>query len=197
LIGLFACKPGDAKPVTASAEPALPAASAPATGAPAASASAASAPAPVAPATGSPKAGASDPRSDGQPDCRFERPEDFSEGRVSWLGGCHKGFAHGSGVILYESEGVESRRFYGRVEDGHPSLGVLESYGGYKAGAWVRGAPAAPLDDGLAQRNVVIHAFDAAAAAATAVSQSFAKKRDAKSSSFYATQAKKLRDAMD
>ncbi len=90
--------------------------------------------------------------------------------------------------------GVEPRRFYGRVEDGHPSLGVLESYGGYKAGAWVRGAPAAPLDDGLAQRNVVIHAFDAAAAAATAVSQSFAKKRDAKSSSFYATQARRLRD---
>jgi hypothetical protein len=193
LIGLFACTPGGAKPIAAASASAAPAASAPATGAPATGAPAP----PGAPAAGSPDGGASDPRSDGQPGCRFERLADWTEGRVSWLGGCHKGFAHGSGVILNEVEGVEPRRFYGRVEDGHPSVGVLESYGGYKAGTWVHGAQAAPLEDGLAQRNVVIDAFNAAAAAATAVSESFAKKADAKSSRFYATQARLLRDQMD
>jgi hypothetical protein len=101
-------------------------------------------------------------------------------------------------VILNEVEGVGPDRFYGRVEDGHPSLGVLEEpNGGYRAGAWVRGAQAAPLEDGLAQRNVVIDAFNAAAAAATAVSESFAKKADAKSSRFYADRARRLRDQMD
>ncbi len=79
------------------------AASVPATGAPAASVPTTGAPAPpgarVAGA-GSPDGGASDPRSDGQPGCRFERLAVWTEGRVSWLGGCHKGFAHVSGVIL-------------------------------------------------------------------------------------------------
>jgi hypothetical protein len=188
LIGLFGCKPGEAKPVIASSASAAPAASVPATGA--------SAP-PGAPATGSPKGGASDPRSDGQPGCRFERLAVWTAGRVSWLGGCHEGFAHGSGVIVNEVEGLEPDRFYGRVEDGHPSVGVLQSNGGYRAGTWVRGALAEPLADDVAQRNVVIGAFQAAATAATAVSELFAKKADAKSSRFYATQTRLLRDQMD
>jgi hypothetical protein len=140
---------------------------------------------------------ASDRRSDGQPGCRIERPAVWTTGSVSWLGNCRDGFADGSGVILNEVEGGEPERFYGRVERGHPSIGVLQTAGGYMAGTWAQGTRAMALADDVAQRNVLISAFQAAASAATLVSQSFAKKSDAKSSRFYAQQAKLLRHQMD
>jgi hypothetical protein len=144
-----------------------------------------------------PDGGASDRRSDGQPDCHIERPAVWTAGRVSWLGSCSEGFADGIGVILNEVEGGEPERFYGRVDHGHLSVGVLQTASGYIAGTWVQGTRAVALPDDVAQRNVLISAFQAGATAATSVSQSFAKKSDAQSSRFYAKQAKLLRDQMD
>lgn len=116
---------------------------------------------------------------------------------MEWLGGCQKGFAEGSGVIVNVFDGAEPERFYGQLESGSPSIGVLQTSGGYMAGRWSHGNVVADLRDDVAQRNVVIDAFRAAENAATAASQSFAKKGDAEASSFYATQARLLRDQMD
>jgi hypothetical protein len=65
------------------------------------------------------------------------------------------------------------------------------------AGRWIHGTVAAALPGDIAQRNVMIDAFRVAVSAATAVSKSFAKKDDAEASSFYARQARLLRDQMD
>ena len=143
------------------------------------------------------QSGSNEPRSDGLPGCRFQRPEIWSGGKVDWLGDCQNGFAEGSGVIVNVVEGAEVERFYGHLDNGSPSVGVLQTDSGFLVGRWTHGAIAEPLPDDVAQRNVTLDAFRAAASAATAVSKSFAKKADAKSSSFYATQARVLREQMD
>jgi hypothetical protein len=145
---------------------------------------------------GSPAA-VTDQRAEGRPDCRFERPSVWKGGRFSWLGSCRGGFANGSGVIVNEVEGMEPERFYGRVQNGYLRVGVLHTTGGYVAGNWANGAVAPAQADDVAQRNVTIAAFKAAAAAASAASKSAAQKADARSSRFYADQARVLRDQMD
>jgi len=157
-----------------------------------------SGPAKVAVASASaPPAATQDQPVDGQPSCRFQRPAVWVGGRAEWLGGCQKGFADGSGVIVNRVEGAEPERFYGQLESGSPSFGVLQTSGGFMAGRWHHGTLVAPLPDDMAQRNVLIDAFRVAADAATAASNAFAKKGDAESSKFYATQARTLDDQMD
>jgi hypothetical protein len=152
------------------------------------------------PASATPESARSEsnePRSDGQAGCRFQRPEIWSDGRVDWLGDCQNGFAEGSGVIVNVVEGAQAERFYGHLDSGSPSVGVLQTDSGLMAGRWKHGAIVEPLPDDVAQRNVTLDAFRAAARAATAVSESFATKADAESSSFYARQARVLREQMD
>jgi hypothetical protein len=129
--------------------------------------------------------------------CRFQRPAIWAAGRVVWLGRCQNGFAEGSGVIVNEVRDAEPEHFYGRLDNGSPTIGVLQTANGFMAGRWTRGTVAAALPDDVAQRTVVIEAFRVAASAATAVSKSFAKKADAESSDFYAKQARLLREQMD
>jgi hypothetical protein len=189
-IGLLACNTDVGKQVAA------PRASTPPAHVPVAPASAP----PVASAAADSDAGASGARREGQPDCRFERPTAWTSGHLSWLGSCRNGYAQGNGVIVREFDqdlGLEPKHFYGRLQDGYLSVGVLEGPGGYRAGTWVRGALAPALPDDMAQRNVQINAFDVAAAAATAVSESFANQGDAKSSRFYSDKARQLAEQID
>ena len=144
-----------------------------------------------------PASAATTPALEGRADCRFQRPQPWSGGRTEWLGGCRSGFADGSGVLVNMVEGAEPDRFYGRLDSGSPSIGVLQTEGGYVAGRWHDGALAAALPDDMAQRNVLIDAFREGAKAATATSQSFADKSDNDASAFYATQARLLGDQMD
>lgn len=143
------------------------------------------------------QSGSNESRSDGQTGCRFQRPEIWAGGKVVWLGDCQNGFAEGSGVIVNVVEGAEAERFYGHLDSGSPSVGVLQTDSGFMAGRWKHGAIAEPLLDDVAQRNVMLEAFRAAASAATAVSKLFAKKADVESSSFYARQARVLSEQMD
>ncbi len=138
-----------------------------------------------------------EPRFEGKSDCRFQRPVVWTGGQVTWLGSCQQGFADGDGVLINSVEGAKPERFYGRLERGSPSIGVLQTEGGFLAGRWVRGTLAAALTDDVAQRNVMLDAFQVAAAAATAVSKSLAQKKDGESDSFYAKQARLLREQMD
>lgn len=195
IIGLLACNKDVGKQV------APPPTSAPApvafTGAPSIASTGAP---PVASTAGTSNHCASHPRCDGPPDCRFERPATWASGRLSWLGSCRDGFAQGSGVVLREFEedlGLEPERFYGSVKNGYLNVGVVETSTGYSAGTWAHGALAPEMTDDIAQRNVVIHAFEVAAAAASTVSKSFAKKGDTTSSRFYAERARHLREQLD
>ncbi len=139
----------------------------------------------------------SDRRTAGQPGCRFERPEVWAAGTVSWIGNCRNGFADDSGVIVMVVKDAEPERFYGHVQDGHLRVGVLQSPNGFMAGTWVNGALAAALADDVAQRNALIAAFRVAANAATSASNSLAKKGDATASRYYAKQAKLLHEQID
>jgi hypothetical protein len=94
-------------------------------------------------------------------------------------------------------EGAEPERFYGHLERGSPSVGVLQTDSGFVAGRWNGGTVAPALPDDVAQRNVVIEAFRVAARAATDVSTSFANRADPEASRFYARQALLLREQMD
>lgn len=189
-LGLLACDAGAHTPIITSPATATPVIAAPAP--PRAALPSAAAPTPA-----TPDAGAPDRRSDGRPGCRLERPALWTDGQVSWLGSCQGGFANGSGVIVNLAQGGEPERFYGRLEDGFLSLGVMKSSGGYLAGTWSRGTLVEKLADDVAQRNVVLDAFRTAAAAATAASKSAAKDGDARSSRSYIKQARLLRDQMD
>jgi hypothetical protein len=202
LLSCLACESGASKVVAAppSAAPAAPetlkAAPAPPPASPLPAAAAANPP-PVNPLpTPSAEIPAGELRTDGAPDCRFQRPRLWAGGVVTWLGSCRKGFAEGRGVIVNTAEGLEPMHFYGRLVQGSLDLGVLDTTGGFIAGRWEKGVLAAPLPDYLAESNSVIEAFEVGAAAATAVSKSLAK-RDAKLSSFYAQQARNLREQMD
>ena len=154
----------------------------------------------TAPASPAPLAGPAgerdEARFEGPPDCRFQRPAVWAGGQVTWLGRCQTGFAKGDGVLVNVIEGAEPERFYGRLEHGSPSVGVLQADGGFLAGRWRNGVVAAPLADDVAQRNVVIGAFRVASSASSAVSDSF-REKDATSNAFYAEQARLLRDQMD
>lgn len=134
---------------------------------------------------------------EGQAGCRFQRPQLWTGGRTEWLGGCDKGFAEGSGVLVNVVEGAQPERFYGRLDGGSPSMGVVHTAGGFVAGRWHGGALVAALPDDMAQRNVLIEALRVAAEAATAVGKSLADRGDADASAFYATQARLLDDQMD
>jgi len=144
-----------------------------------------------------PKSGASHPPSEGQPGCRFQRLLVWTAGSVEWLGGCENGFAEGSGVIVNSVEDAGVERYYGRLDHGSPSIGVLQTDNGFVAGRWSHGKVLADPPDDTARRNVLIDAFRAAAEASSSVSKSFAKRSDTEASSFYATQARLLRDQMD
>jgi len=154
-------------------------------------------PPPSAPVVDRAQGNAEDPRSDGKPSCRFERPKVWTSGSVSWQGRCRDGFAEGIGVLLNAVEGQEAERFYGRLHQGRLNVGVLQTGQGYIAGTWAGGTVAEKLADDMAQRNAIIAAFRAAADASTSVSKSLVKKGDGKASRFYAKQARSLRDQMD
>jgi hypothetical protein len=141
--------------------------------------------------------GTADTRSEGTERCKVEKPAAWTSGGVSWLGSCRAGFAHGYGVILSAGEGSEGERFFGRVDHGYLRVGVVQTGSGFMAGNWIDGVLAEPLLDDVAQRNLLIGAFEAGAKAAGSVSKLLAKKADARSSRFYAEQARRLRAQMD
>lgn len=105
------------------------------------------------------------------------------------------GLAGGKGVLVDTLKGDEPERFYGVIEQWRIKVGGLQNSGGYTAGNWDHGGPAVALPDDVAQRNVVLGAFRAAALAAASVSKALARK-DAPSSRFYAKQARQLREQM-
>jgi hypothetical protein len=192
LVGCLACDSGASK-VVAAPPPAAPdtlkGASGPPSASPLPTAAAANPPPANPPPTPSAEVPAGELRSDGAPDCRFQRPEVWHSGPVTWLGSCKNGFAEGSGVLVFTPEGVEPERFYGRLARGFLKIGVIDTDGGFMSGRWENGVAMEESAETVAART--IESFDVAAVAATASSKSLAKK-DPKASRFYAEAARNL-----
>jgi hypothetical protein len=195
LVGCLACDSGAAKVVAvppSAAPDTLKGASAPPSATPLPTAAAATPPPANPPPTPSADVPTGELRTEGALDCRFQRPKVWGAGdTVTWLGSCKKGFAEGRGVLVLTAEGRELQRFYGRLERGFLKIGLIDSDNGCMPGSWENGAIVEDAPETVAART--IEAFDVAAAAATALSKSLAKK-DPKASRFHAERARIFRE---
>ncbi len=71
---------------------------------------------------------------------RVEAPKAWNGvGRITWIGGCNKGYADGLGVPRRTDPEYETGLFLGRVEDGLLRSGALDPRRGSKVGRWVGG----------------------------------------------------------
>jgi hypothetical protein len=131
-----------------------------------------------------------------QTDCGFTSPAAFQGRTVKWEGECADGRAHGNGVLrAYPSAGSADKSvliFFGTLERGEPTLGVIDTPDGYIAGALKAGKVVANGD-----RNLLIRAFQRAAEAATFVSTRFKTAGNEGSAAFYAKKAHSLLQQMD
>jgi hypothetical protein len=134
---------------------------------------------------------AQDTRSYGVANCRIEKPVMWNPPAASWLGSCKAGHADGWGA-LQDSPGGPA--FVGLVSEGYLRSGVFVAEGRYTAGRWKDGAV---VHDETVDRNTAIQAFNDAAKAAQAASNSMAKVSNRKASRFYARLAKSLLNQME
>lgn len=124
--------------------------------------------------------------------CNFIAPPDWSSATsIRWFGPCERGVASGSGVLRTYLNGKPGPAFYGRMANGTPRFGVIETEEGFAAGNIVEGEAKAK------DRQVIIDAFRVAAQAARAASARFKTENNAGSARFYAEKANQLDRQMD
>jgi hypothetical protein len=144
-------------------------------------------------AAGLPPAQAADPAPMAGPaSCRFRVPEGWPLRPVRWSGSCHAGLAEGGGTLRLYRDGRVARVFYGLLEQGQPTLGVIEQPGGFVAGHFEAGKVVA---DG--ERNTLIQAFDTASEAARQLAETYRLAGNAASARFYQDKARQLAQQMD
>ncbi len=125
--------------------------------------------------------------------CNFTPPPEWSGATtIRWFGPCERGVASGAGVLRMYLNAKPGAAFYGRMRNGAPQFGVIESPEGFAAGTLVGGV-VQPTDN----RQVMIDAFRAAASAARATSARFKAENNAGSAKFYADKARQLENQMD
>lgn len=119
--------------------------------------------------------------------CAFIAPPDWSSATsIRWFGPCERGQASGSGVLRTYLNGKPGPAFYGRMANGTPRFGVIETETGFAAGNIVEGEAQAK------DRQVIIDAFRVAAQAARAASAKFKAENNAGSARYYAEKASQL-----
>ena len=125
--------------------------------------------------------------------CKFIAPPDWSSATsIRWFGTCERGAAHGLGVLRSYLNAKPGPAFYGRMKNGTPEAGVIETDGGFAAGT-IKGGEVQQTDD----RQKIINAFRLGASAARAASAKFKAENNAVSAQFYATKASQLENQMD
>lgn len=128
----------------------------------------------------------------GRKDCQFVPPAGWHDRVIIWDGACQSGKAHGQGVLRAYQKHTTTLIFFGNLEHGELSLGVIDNGEGYIAGQFSQGRL---LPD--AERNVIIHAFRNASAAAKAYSQRLIQAGNKLSAAFYLKKAEELDQQMD
>lgn len=124
--------------------------------------------------------------------CRFAVPAGWDTRQVRWTGDCRDGLAQGLGTLRALQGNKVLRLFYGRLKDGQPVLGVVETDGGFQAGRFENGQV---VQDG--ERNTLIRAFETASAAATEVAQRYQAGGNPASARYYRQKATQLAQQMD
>jgi hypothetical protein len=128
----------------------------------------------------------------GAKDCQFAVPEGWSRFKLKWEGECADGKAHGKGALKALEKARVDRIFFGSMEKGELKVGVMDTTDGFIAGRFEHGR-VVDTDD----RSIILESFDAASAAAKAVSDRFNRSGNAASARFYDAKAKKLAEQMD
>ena len=127
--------------------------------------------------------------------CRFIAPDSWNQTQTHWEGKCSAGYAEGLGV-LKEFKDLKNykikRFFFGRIEHGDITIGVIDQKDGYTAGKFRQGR-FMPSDE----RQDTIDAFRQAELAAQQIAHQFRKAGNAKSARFYQAKARVLREQMD
>lgn len=128
--------------------------------------------------------------------CGFSALERFAGRTLKWEGECVAGKAHGKGALrAYPKAGSADKAvliFFGVLERGDATLGVIDTPDGFMAGEFDGGKL---LDS--ESRDVTIRAFRVAAEAASLVSERMKTAGNATSASFYAKKAQSLEQQMD
>ena len=124
--------------------------------------------------------------------CRFAVPAGWDTRQVRWTGDCRDGLAQGLGTLRALQGNKVLRIFYGRLKDGQPVLGVVETDGGFQAGRFENGLA---VQDG--ERNTLIRAFETASAAAAEVAQRYQAGGNPASARYYRQKATQLAQQMD
>ena len=124
--------------------------------------------------------------------CQFHHFRDWNAYSVQWSGGCEKGKASGIGILRAYAKGMPTLVFYGLLQSGEPTLGVIDYPDGFMAGEVFQGA-IRPTDD----RNLTIQAFRVAEKAARQAATRFKVAGNKGSALFYARKAEQLAGQMD
>lgn len=121
--------------------------------------------------------------------CAFDIPKGWEKQPIAWIGGCKNARAEGYGALnRFENDEIVET-FYGRVEGGSLSLGVIEGKTGAIAGRFKNGTP--ERDDG---DDTEKNAYEAASRAARELADLYARKGDKVSAQSYKDQARKFLD---
>lgn len=124
--------------------------------------------------------------------CVFQPFRDWATYSVKWSGGCEKGKASGIGVLRAYAKGKSTLVFYGQLQSGAPTLGVIDYPDGFMAGEVADGAMKLTDD-----RNLTIQAFRVAERAARDAAARFSAAGNHVSAQFYIRKAEQLASQMD
>ena len=128
----------------------------------------------------------------GPRDCRVSPPAEWKGRTLSWEGACREGKAYGEGVLRGYKKGGNTLIFFGAIENGELSLGVIEEPNGYIAGKFNEGKLISDSD-----RDTIVAAFRKASAAARTFSEKLKVNGNKQSSEFYLKKADELDQQMD
>lgn len=127
-------------------------------------------------------------------ECTFTTPDGWAGKTIRWEGECQSGRADGLGVLKLMDGGKVKLSFFGRLKNGEPVLGFLESDGGFQAGRFKDGKELPP-DDELNPPKTMEIAFSEAEKAAKFVAGRFRAAGNTASAAYYENKALHLRDA--
>lgn len=120
-------------------------------------------------------------------------PEGWSASALRWDGDCTGGLANGLGVLKEQQGTTVQRSFFGRVDNGELSLGVIDTpEQGFSAGHFAEGRV-----QSSDERQVYIDAFKVAAQAAGAVAARFEQAGNSASGQFYRGKEQAFQQQLD
>ena len=120
--------------------------------------------------------------------CRIEIIHGWENADVQWLGECTENVAEGLGVLKFYRDGVLLQSYFGQVDHGVPTIGIIDTGSGLKLNAPANN----PTDNPEVERDGYFIALKVASLAAQRTSERLKEEGNMKSSKFYSHVADEL-----